>query len=330
MPAHILVVGGAGYIGCHMVKDLLQAGLSVTVLDDLSRGHREMVTGGRFVEGDLGDRRLLDRLFAEQRVDAVMHFAALSLVGESVQSPLAYYHNNVGNTVTLLQAMHAHDVHRFIFSSSAAVYGEPERSPIAESSTCNPTNPYGATKLAVERMLADCATAHGLRHVSLRYFNAAGADPSGTIGERHEPETHLIPLVLQTALGERPSVSIFGTDYPTADGTCVRDYVHVQDLAQAHRLALQSLLADGPSATYNLGNSRGHSVREVIDAARRITGRAIPAVETGRRAGDPAVLIADSTRIRSELGWRPVFESLDAIIASAWNWHRRGSGPVGH
>jgi UDP-glucose 4-epimerase len=320
---NILVIGGAGYIGSHMVKALLDAGHRVTVLDDLSKGHRELVPGGRFELGELGDRARLDALFGATSFDAVMHFAAYSLVGESVTDPLEYWRNNVAGTAVLLQAMRDHEVHRFIFSSTAAVYGEPVSVPIREDHPCSPTNPYGKTKLAVERMLADCDIAHQLRYISLRYFNAAGADPGGALGERHEPETHLIPLVLQVAAGQRDRVNIYGTDYPTQDGTCLRDYVHVNDLCQAHLLSLEKLLQGGASDTYNLGNSQGHSVRQVIDLARRITGHAIPADASPRRPGDPAVLVADSTRIRRDLGWRPVFEDLETIIGTAWQWHRR-------
>jgi len=319
----ILVVGGAGYIGTHMVKYLLRADYSVVVLDNLSKGHRELIPGGVFVEGDLGDSALLDRLFTEHDISAVMHFAAYSLVGESVQEPLAYYRNNVARTVELLDAMRRHDITRFIFSSTAAVYGEPVATPISEDHPNQPTNPYGAGKLAVERMLADCAAGYGLRYVALRYFNAAGADTEGGLGERHEPESHLIPLVLQTATGERDSIQIYGEDYPTPDGTCLRDYVHVSDLAQAHLLALESLLGDGVNAIYNLGNSKGYSVREVIDIARRITGKPIPTRSAARRPGDPAVLVADSSKIRKALGWQPRYEQLEAIIASAWDWHQR-------
>jgi UDP-glucose 4-epimerase len=319
----VLVVGGAGYIGTHMVKDLLRAGYSVVILDNLSKGHRELIPGGVFVEGDLGDSALLDRLFTEYDISAVMHFAAFSLVGESVQEPLAYYRNNVARTVELLDAMRRHDITRFIFSSTAAVYGEPVTTPIKEDHPQQPTNPYGAGKLAVERMLADCAAAYGLRYIALRYFNAAGADAEGGLGERHEPESHLIPLVLQTATGERDAIQIYGEDYPTPDGTCLRDYVHVSDLAQAHLLALESLLGEGANAIYNLGNSKGYSVREVIDIARCITGRPIATRSAARRPGDPAVLVADSSKIRKALGWQPRYEQLEAIIASAWDWHQR-------
>ena len=297
----ILVVGGAGYIGSHMVLDLLEHGFEVVVLDDLSTGYRDLVLGGTFIEGRLDDEQLLDTLFAERKIDAVMHFAAFSLVGESVANPLKYYRNNVAATAVLLDAMARHGVKRFIFSSTAAVYGEPDAVPITEEHPCLPTNPYGATKLAVERMLKDCDNAYGLHYISLRYFNAAGAHESGKIGERHQPETHLIPLVLKVATGECENISIFGTDYPTSDGTCIRDYIHVNDLTQAHLLALEALMDGAASAVYNLGNSKGHSVREVIELARKVTGHAIPAIEAERRPGDPAVLVAGSDKIRQEL-----------------------------
>lgn len=322
----ILVVGGAGYIGSHMVLDLLRTGYPVVTLDNLSRGHRELLPGGDFVEGDAGNRDVLEQVFTRYPVQAVMHFAAHSLVGESVQQPLLYYRNNVANTITLLEAMQAAGVPHFIFSSTAAVYGEPEQTPITEQHPLQPTNPYGASKLAVERLLADVSRASGLTCSVLRYFNAAGADASGTLGERHRPETHLIPLTLQVATGERDSIRIFGTDYPTPDGTCLRDYVHVSDLTRAHLLALEALLAGAGNSTYNLGNSTGYSVRQVIDAARAITGHPIPARVAGRRAGDPAVLVADSGRIRRELGWQPACEDLESIIRTAWAWHRLEAG----
>jgi len=327
----ILVVGGAGYIGSHMVIDLLQAGYEVVVLDNLSRGHRDLLVGGIFIEGDLGDTKLLDSIFSQHQIAAVMHFAAYSLVGESVSKPLDYYRNNVAKTVELLAAMGRHRVRYFIFSSTAAVYGEPRAmEPLCEDSPCLPTNPYGATKLAVERMLVDNAATGDFRHVSLRYFNAAGADPAGRVGERHHPETHLIPLVLQVATGERQAIQIYGTDYPTQDGTCIRDYVHVCDLTQAHLLTLEYILRGGSSAVYNLGNNKGYSVREVVETARRITRHPIPAVEADRRPGDPAFLVADSGRIRRELGWQPRHERLDAIIETAWAWHQKEASRNGH
>lgn len=321
---NILVVGGAGYIGSHMVKELLEAGHSVIVLDNFSTGHRDLLPGGLLIEGDLGDPKLLESLFTEHKIDAVMHFAAFSLVGESVVNPLKYYRNNLARTIELLDAMIRFNVKNFIFSSTAAVYGEPVQVPITETHPSNPTNPYGATKIAVERMLADCDQAHGLKSVCLRYFNAAGADESGNIGERHQPESHLIPLVLKVATGERKDIKIFGTDYDTPDGTCLRDYIHVTDLAQAHLLALNHLLAGGQSAVYNLGNSQGASVREVIRLAEKTTGRKIPIVETDRRAGDPAVLVAGSEKIKTELGWHPRYETLETIIQTAWKWHKKG------
>jgi UDP-glucose 4-epimerase len=319
----ILVVGGAGYIGSHMVKDLLDAGHDVITLDDLSTGHRDLLPGGIFVEGNLGDDAILNRLFSSHNISAVMHFAASSLVGESIENPLKYYRNNLAATTTLLSAMIQHSVKRFIFSSTAAVYGEPVEIPITEHHPCNPTNPYGATKIAVERMLHDCDLSHGLKYISLRYFNASGADESGTIGERHTQETHLIPLVLKVATGERDSISILGTDYPTPDGTCIRDYIHVSDLTQAHLLALKALLSGGKSAVYNLGNNKGYSVREVIEAAKKVTGKKISVFEADRRPGDPARLIASSERIKTRLGWKPMYENLETIIKTAWVWHQK-------
>jgi UDP-glucose 4-epimerase len=323
--SNILVAGGCGYIGTHMVKALLEAGHAVTTLDNLSTGHRDLLPGGRFVQGDIGDADRLDQVLAAERFDAVMHFAACIEVGESIRAPLKYYRNNVAATITLLDAMVRHGVGRFIFSSSAAVYGEPEYTPIDEAHPCWPVSPYGQTKLMVEKILADGAAAHGFRYIALRYFNAAGADPSAAIGERHDPESHLIPLVLQVAAGQRPHITIFGTDHSTPDGTGVRDYIHVNDLAAAHLAAL-AVLQKGPlNATYNLGNSKGYSVREVIETARRITGHPIPAVAGEIRRGDPAVLVAASGNARRELGWKPRYETLEAIVQSAWNWHKRQS-----
>jgi len=322
----ILVVGGAGYIGSHMVKDLLEAGYGVVTLDNLSTGHRDLLTGGDFVEGDLSDERVLDRIFSSYRISSVMHFAAFALVGESVENPLKYYRNNLAATIALLSAMIRHDVKRFIFSSTAAVYGEPLEVPIREDHPCNPTNPYGTSKIAVEKMLQDCDSAYGLRYISLRYFNASGADESGIVGERHTNETHLIPLVLKVATGERESIRIYGTDYPTPDGTCIRDYIHVSDLTQAHLLALEVLLSDGESAVYNLGNNRGYSVREVIELAEKVTGKKIAVIETDRRPGDPARLIASSEKIKKSLGWKPKYENLETIIKTAWVWHQKEVG----
>ncbi len=319
----ILVVGGAGYIGSHMVKDLLDADYDVITLDDLSTGHLELLPGGEFIEGSLGDTVLLDKLFSTHKISAVMHFAAFSLVGESVEKPLKYYRNNMAATTELLDSMIRHKVKRFIFSSTAAVYGEPVEIPITESHPCDPTNPYGAGKIAVERMLKDCDSAYGLKYISLRYFNASGADESGDIGERHTNETHLIPLILEVAHGRRENIDIFGTNYPTHDGTCIRDYIHVSDLTQAHLLALEALLSGGKSAVYNLGNNRGYSVREVIELARKVTGKPIPVVEADKRPGDPAILIASSDKIKKTLGWKPKFEDLENIIKTAWVWHQK-------
>ncbi|MFH1146567.1 MAG: UDP-glucose 4-epimerase GalE [Pseudomonadota bacterium] len=319
----ILVVGGAGYIGSHMVKELLSCGREVIVLDNLSTGHRELVTGGTLVQGDLGDEAVLHGIFSRYPIDAVMHFAAYSLVGESVADPLKYYENNVAKTAGLLKAMLAHGTKRFIFSSSAAVYGEPDEVPVTEDCPTRPTNPYGMTKLTVEQMLTECDRAYGLRFVSLRYFNAAGADPSGCIGEDHNPESHLIPLILKAAKGEAPHICIFGTDYGTPDGTCLRDYIHVNDLVEAHLLSMRDLAEGTPSRVYNLGNSRGYSVREVIETARRVTGRSIPVIEGPRRAGDPEVLIASSDKIKKELGWAPRFQELETIMETAWRWHKK-------
>lgn len=314
----ILVTGGAGYIGSHMVKTLLDAGLGVVTLDNLSGGYRDAVLGGSFVQGDISDPQLVHDVLAHHRVSAVMHFASFIQVGESMTDPGKYYRNNLTNTVLLLETMRACGVKKFIFSSSAAVYGEPERVPIPESHPKSPLNPYGRSKWIVEQILSDLDRACDFKSVSLRYFNAAGAHPSGLLGERHEPETHLIPLVLRAASGAAPDVKVFGHDYDTPDGTCIRDYVHVVDLCQAHLLALESLLDAGESAAFNLGNGNGFSVQEVIATAERVTGRSIPVIAAPRRAGDPARLVADSAMVRVCLGWRPRYEQLDTIIAHAW------------
>ena len=318
----VLVVGGAGYIGSHMVKMLGQMQAQVTTLDDLSSGHRDAVLCGEFIQGHCGDRALLDRVLS-QGFDAVMHFASFIQVGESVQHPDKYYANNLVHTLTLLDAMRAHGVNKFIFSSTAATFGEPLRTPIDEQHPQNPINPYGRSKWMVEQVLADYERAYGFASVSLRYFNAAGADPEGQLGERHEPETHLIPLVLQAASGRRPHISVFGRDYDTPDGTCIRDYIHIQDLCSAHRLGLQSLMKGGGRQAYNLGNGTGFSVQAVLDAAKRVTGRTIPVVEAPRRAGDPARLVADSRLAREKLGWQPQYADLDTIIEHAWKWELR-------
>jgi UDP-glucose 4-epimerase len=313
----LLVTGGAGYIGSIVAHQLLEAGHETVVLDNLSKGHERAVPEGcRFVEGDLLDRGGIGGALAEG-FDGVLHFAALSLVGESVEQPERYYRNNVCGTINLLEAMNAASVPRLVFSSTAAVYGEPEEVPIPETSPTLPTNPYGASKLAVDRMIGAVAAARDLMATSLRYFNVAGA--SGSLGEDHHPETHLIPLVLQAAAGTRDSVKIFGTDYPTRDGTPIRDYIHVEDLGRAHLLALEAASA-GEHRIYNLGNGAGFSVREVVEAARRVTGRPIEAVESPRRSGDPAVLVASSDRIRSDLGWEPEKPELEAMISNAWEW----------
>lgn len=324
---NILVVGGAGYIGSHMVKHLALKGCGVTTLDSLVGGFRDAVLHGAFVEGDISDRALLDRLFQAQRFDAVMHFASHIQVGESVQDPGKYYLNNVVNTLNLLDAMRHAGVMRFIFSSTAAIFGEPQSERIGEDHRQQPINPYGRSKLMVEQALADYGHAYGLRSVCLRYFNAAGADPEGQLGERHAPETHLIPLVLQAASGRRSHISVFGQDYDTPDGTCIRDYVHIHDLCEAHWLALQSLMQGGPSQAYNLGNGHGFSVNEVIEAARRVTGRDIAVQYAPRRAGDPARLVADSALAHRRLGWQPRYAALDTLVEHAWQWERQRPQP---
>ena len=319
----ILVVGGAGYIGSHMVKMLLDSGHEVITFDNLSSGFRDAVLGGIFVEGDLADISALDDMFTLHQPDAVMHFASYIQVGESVQHPDKYYLNNFTNTLNLMNAMVKHGVHHFIFSSTAAVFGEPEYVPIDEEHVKNPLNPYGRSKWMVEQVLADYERAYGLKSVCLRYFNAAGADPDGLLGERHEPETHLIPLVLQTLSGKRPHISVFGRDYDTPDGTCLRDYIHIVDLCSAHLLALTKLVETGKSMRFNLGNGSGFSVQEVIAAAERVTGKKVNVVEAPRRDGDPARLVADSTLAKTELNWNPVYPDLDSIISHAWNWEMR-------
>jgi len=323
----ILVTGGAGYIGAHMVKLLGERGRETVTLDNLSRGHREMVTSGKFIEGDLSDRGLLEDIFRGCDIGAVFHFAADSLVGESEENPRRYYRNNVANGIQLLDVMLEAGVKRIVFSSSAAVYGEPGRIPLAENHPVIPVNVYGTTKLILEDMMKQYAEVYGLRFVSLRYFNAAGADPDGLIGEDHDPETHLIPLILDAALGRRKDITVFGEDYDTPDGTCIRDYIHVTDLAEAHLLALDYLeKGNGKSAVYNLGNGRGFSVLEVIQAAERVTGQTIPFRTGGRRRGDPARLVASSEGISREWGWKPRYADLDVIVETAWKWHRRRFG----
>ncbi|MBF2000948.1 MAG: UDP-glucose 4-epimerase GalE [Synechococcales cyanobacterium C42_A2020_086] len=325
----ILVTGGAGYIGSHAVLALQDAGYDVLVLDNLVYGHRELIEQTlqvQLIVGDMGDRALLDQLFARYKPAAVMHFAAYAYVGESVTNPAKYYRNNLVNTLTLLEAMVAANINKLVFSSTCATYGIPKTIPLPEDHPQNPINPYGATKLMVERLLADFDTAYGLKSVCFRYFNAAGADPLGRLGEDHNPETHLIPLVLQTALGKRDAISVFGTDYPTPDGTCIRDYIHVADLAVAHVLGLDYLLNGGDSTAFNLGNGNGFSVKQVIEAARHITGQPISVIECERRPGDPPALVGSSERARTVLGWQPQYDDLHTIIRHAWSWHQQRHG----
>lgn len=319
---NILVTGGAGYIGSHTVRQLIDKNYGVIVLDNLSRGHKAAVSGVKLVVGDTSDRVLLKKLFSEYKIDAVIHFAASSLVGESAKYPAAYYQNNVVGGLSLLDAMVESGVKYLIFSSTAAVYGEPLEVPIPEEHPANPVNPYGSTKLAMEGAMRWYEEAYGLRYVSLRYFNAAGADPAGDIGEDHNPETHLTPIVLKAALNLLPCIEVFGTDYDTKDGTCIRDYVHVNDLAEAHMLALEALLSGASPAIYNLGNGNGYSVLEVIKAAEKAVGRKIPVNFAGRRPGDPAVLVARADRIKTELDWRPHYPDIKDIIETAWLWHK--------
>lgn len=316
----ILVAGGAGYIGSHMVALLVEKGYDVVVADNLSTGHRQAVKGACLQVGDVRDADFLDRVFSEKTIDGVINFAAFSLVGESVTDPLKYYGNNVNGAVSMLTAMRDHGVNKIVFSSTAATYGEPEKQPIEETDRTEPTNPYGASKLAIEGMLKWCYKAHGIRYAALRYFNAAGSDISAGIGEDHDPETHLIPLVMKTALGQRERIGVFGDDYPTADGTCIRDYIHVRDLVEAHLLALEYLDRGGESGAFNLGSGDGYSVKEIIDTARKVTGKEIPAGIEPRRAGDPSVLIASNAKAAQVLGWKPT-RGLEQIISDAWAWH---------
>jgi UDP-glucose 4-epimerase len=318
----LLICGGAGYVGSHMVRYLVGRGHEVVVYDDLSTGHRQAVPKDvAFVHGDIGDAARLTRLFATHRFDAVIHFCARSLVGESVTEPYTYYRNNVANTLVLLAAMREAGIQRLVFSSTAAVFGHPKTAAIDETHPTEPINPYGQSKLMVEHVLADAARAYDLRSVALRYFNAAGADPSASIGEAHDPETHLIPNVLKAVLGQGAALKVFGDDYDTRDGTCVRDYIHVNDLASAHLLAIDYLAGHEGAFRFNLGNGEGFSVREVIAAAERVTGKPVPHAVAPRRAGDPATLVASSALARSELGWEPAITRLDEILASAWQWH---------
>lgn len=320
---NFLVVGGAGYIGSHMVKQLLRAGHDLVVADNFSTGYRSALTGGKLVELDIADAQALETLFATQRFDAVFHFASFIQVGESVTEPGKYYQNNLTATLTLLQAMVKANVKNFIFSSTAAVYGDPEYVPIDEDHPKAAINPYGRSKWMVEQMLEDFDRAYGLKSVCLRYFNAAGADPEGQLGERHEPETHLLPLILQAASGRRASITVYGRDYDTPDGTCIRDYVHVADLVAAHALAVDYLLAGGASTAFNLGNGQGFSVQQVIETARRVTGRTITVSDAPRRAGDPPRLVADPQRAHTLLGWQPQFASLEQIVTHAWGWEKK-------
>ena len=328
----ILVTGGAGYIGSHAALALKNAGYNVIILDNLSYGHQEIVDNVlqvKLIIGDTSDRTLLDRLFTTHQIDAVMHFAAYIAVGESVKEPGKYYSNNVASTLNLLEAMLAHGVNKIVFSSTCAVYGMPQEIPMTETQPHNPLSPYAASKDMVERILSDFDTAFNLKSVAFRYFNACGADPGGLLGEDHTPETHLIPLALLTALKKRQTLYIFGTDYDTPDGTCVRDYIHVNDLADAHVLGLEYLLSGGESEVFNLGNGNGFSVREVIETARQVTGLDIPAIESDRRAGDAPILVGSSAKVRQMLGWNPNYADLQQIIAHAWQWHQKRHGLQG-
>ncbi len=325
----VLVCGGAGYIGSHCVYGLVDNGEQVIVADNLQTGHLDAVhPKARFYQGDIRERAFLDSVFIENDIDAVIHFAANSLVGVSMTEPLAYYDNNVFGTQVLLETMHRHNVGKIVFSSTAATYGEPISMPILETDRTEPTNPYGETKLAMEKMMKWADQAHGIKYIALRYFNVAGAHWDGRIGEDHQPETHLVPLILQVPLGKRSQISIFGEDYDTHDGTCVRDYIHVMDLVDAHLLALERLRNGAGSGVYNLGNGEGFSVKEMIEAARGVTGHPIPAMTCPRRAGDPSRLVASSAKAQQELGWKPRFAKVEDIIASAWKWHK--NNPEGY
>ena len=327
---NVLVTGGAGYIGSHAVHELKASEHDVVVFDSLVKGHRAAVPAGvPFVQGDIRDAALLAETFAKFSIDAVMHFAAASEVGESMVNPAKYYRDNVAATLSLLESLNQANIKKIVFSSTAAVYGEPESCPIREDAALRPTNVYGRTKLIIEGMLADFAMAYGFSYVALRYFNAAGALPSGGVGEDHTPESHLIPLILQTALHQRAAISMYGTDYPTPDGTCIRDYIHVTDLASAHVLAIEHLMAGGEPRTYNLGSQTGFSVREVIDKAKKITGIDFPVVEAARRAGDPAVLVASSAKFQQDFNWRMRYSDVDTILRTAWDWHRSHPGGYG-
>ncbi|HIX70839.1 MAG TPA: UDP-glucose 4-epimerase GalE [Candidatus Enterococcus stercoravium] len=318
----ILVLGGAGYIGSHAVDQLINKGYDVVVVDSLFTGHRDAVhQDAKFYQGDIRDKAFLNDVFEQETIDGVMHFAAFSLVGESVEKPLEYFNNNVYGMQVLLEVMHAHDVKHIVFSSTAATYGEPEVVPIAEDMPTNPKNPYGESKLMMEKMMKWCDNAYGMKYVALRYFNVAGAKADASIGEDHDPETHLVPIILQVALGQRQALKIFGDDYYTPDGTCIRDYVQVEDLIAAHILALEYLKAGNDSNVFNLGSNNGYSVKEMLDAAREATGKEIPAEIAPRRAGDPAKLVAASEKAKTVLGWEPAYTDIKEIIRTAWNWH---------
>ncbi len=318
----ILIVGGAGYIGSHLNKEISKKGIKTVIFDNLSYGHRDFVKWGTFEQGDLGNIEDIRSVFKKYPIEAVMHFAAFTYVGESVENPQKYYMNNVKNTLNLLQVMLEENVKYFVFSSTCATYGNPVEIPITESHPQNPINSYGKGKLMVETVLKDYSDAYGLKYASLRYFNAAGADPDGEVGELHEPETHLIPLILDVAAGRRENIKIFGTDYDTPDGTCIRDYIHVTDLAEAHILALEYLQNGGESDFFNLGNGNGFSVKEVIETAREVTGKDIKAAEAERRPGDPPILVGSSNKARKTLNWNPQYDDLSKIIETAWNWHK--------
>jgi UDP-glucose 4-epimerase len=318
----VLITGGAGYIGSHVVKRLLERGLETIVLDNLQTGHREAVVGGTYIQGDIGDEAILHEILVGHEIDSVIHMAADCLVGDSTKAPLKYFNNNVNKGLKLLGKMLEHKVNKIVFSSSAAVYGNPPRVPIGEDSPTVPINPYGETKLIFEKILESCRVAHGLKYISLRYFNAAGADPDGLIGEDHHPETHLIPTALRALLRKGRKVPIFGTDYDTPDGTCIRDYIHILDIADAHILALEALHAGEEFDIFNLGNGEGFSVQQIIQTASHVTGRTIPVKESQPRHGDPPVLVASSEKIRKRLGWIPRYEKLEEIIETAWRWHR--------
>ena len=320
---NILVTGGAGYIGSHCCKELSKKGFQPVTIDNLVYGHEDFVKWGEFFKGDVGDPAPLKKCLGQHKIDAVMHFAAYAYVGESVEDPVKYYENNLRNTIQLLHAVLDYNIKYFVFSSTCATYGHPQKTPIDEDHPQNPINPYGKTKRMIEEILQDYQNAYGLKYISLRYFNAAGADPDAEVGEDHDPETHLIPLVLDAAIGKRKDIKVFGTDYETPDGTCIRDYIHVTDLAQAHILALQQLMDGADSNAYNLGNGQGFSVLEIIERARKITGKNITVENSDRRPGDPPVLIASNEKAVKELGWKPQYADIDDIIGTAWKWHQK-------